>query len=110
MEDLRFDFQLTSAQADGAAAPAAVAVAGAAAGGEEAAEDAKSSYNIMLTAAGEKKIDVIKAVREISGLGLAESKGVVDSAPMMVKEGVPAEEAEAAKKTLEEAGATVELQ
>lgn len=94
-----------------AAAPAAVAVAGAAAGGEEAAaEDAKSSYNIMLTAAGEKKIDVIKAVREISGLGLAESKGVVDSAPMMVKEGVPAEEAEAAKKTLEEAGATVELQ
>jgi len=93
-----------------AAAPAAVAVAGAAAGGEEAVEDAKSSYNIMLTAAGEKKIDVIKAVREISGLGLAESKGVVDSAPMMVKEGVPAEEAEAAKKTLEEAGATVELQ
>lgn len=93
-----------------AAAPAAVAVAGAAAGGEEAAEDAKSSYNIMLTGAGEKKIDVIKAVREISGLGLAESKGVVDGVPMMVKEGVPADEAEAAKKTLEAAGATVELQ
>lgn len=95
-----------------AAAPVAVAAAGgAAAGGEaEAAEEAKSSYNIMLTAAGDKKIDVIKAVREISGLGLAESKGVVDSAPKMVKEGVPAEEAEAAKKTLEEAGATVELQ
>lgn len=94
-----------------AAAPVAVAAAGgAAAGGEEAAEEAKSSYNIMLTAAGEKKIDVIKAVREISGLGLAESKGVVDGAPQMIKENVPAEEAEAAKKTLEEAGATVELQ
>ena len=89
-----------------AAAPVAVA----AAGGEEAAEEGKSSYNIMLTAAGDKKIDVIKAVREISGLGLAESKEVVDSAPKMVKEDVPAEEAEAAKKTLEEAGATVELQ
>jgi large subunit ribosomal protein L7/L12 len=94
-----------------AAAPVAVAAAGGAAGGEEAAaEDAKSAYNIMLTAAGDKKIDVIKAVREISGLGLAESKGVVDGAPQMVKEGVPADEAEAAKKTLEEAGATVELQ
>ena len=94
-----------------AAAPVAVAAAGgAAAGGEEAAEEAKSAYNIMLTSAGEKKIDVIKAVREVSGLGLAESKAVVDSAPKMVKENVPAEEAEEAKKKLEEAGATVELQ
>lgn len=93
-----------------AAAPVAVAATGAVAGGEEAADEGKSSYNIMLMAAGEKKIDVIKAVREISGLGLAESKGVVDSAPKMVKEDVPAEEAEAAKKSLEEAGATVELQ
>ena len=94
-----------------AAAPVAVAAAGGAASGEtEAGEEAKSSYNIMLTAAGEKKIDVIKAVREISGLGLAESKGVVDAAPKMVKENVPADEAEAAKKSLEEAGATVELQ
>ncbi|HMT39646.1 MAG TPA: 50S ribosomal protein L7/L12 [Candidatus Saccharibacteria bacterium] len=94
-----------------ASAPVAVAAAGGGGGGEaEEAAEAKSSYNIMLTAAGDKKIDVIKAVREISGLGLAESKGVVDSAPKMVKEGVPAEEAEAAKKTLEEAGATVELQ
>ncbi len=64
----------------------------------------------MLTAAGEKKIDVIKAVREVSGLGLAESKAVVDGAPKMIKEGVPAEEAEEAKKKLEEAGATIELQ
>jgi len=93
-----------------AAAPVAVAAAGGAAASDEPAEEAKSSYNIMLTAAGDKKIDVIKAVREISGLGLAESKGVVDSAPKMVKEGVPTDEAEAAKKALEEAGATVELQ
>lgn len=93
-----------------AAAPVAVAAAGGAGGGEEEAAEAKSSYNIMLTAAGEKKIDVIKAVREISGLGLAESKAVVDGAPKMIKEGVPAEEAEEAKKKLEEAGATIELQ
>lgn len=93
-----------------ATAPVAVAAAGGAAGGEEEAAEAKSSYNIMLNAAGEKKIDVIKAVREVSGLGLAESKAVVDGAPKMVKEGVPAEEAEEAKKKLEEAGATVELQ
>lgn len=95
-----------------AAAPVAVAAAGGANGGGEAEEkeESKSAYNIMLTAAGDKKIDVIKAVREISGLGLAESKGVVDGAPKMIKENVPAEEAEAAKKTLEEAGATVELQ
>ena len=93
-----------------AAAVAVAAAGGAAAGGEEAAEEAKSAYNIMLTSAGEKKIDVIKAVREVSGLGLAESKAVVDSAPKMVKENVPAEEAEEAKKKLEEAGATVELQ
>lgn len=94
-----------------ATAPVAVAAAGGSGGGEaEAQEEAKSAYNIMLTAAGDKKIDVIKAVREISGLGLAESKGVVDGAPKMIKENVPAEEAEAAKKTLEEAGATVELQ
>lgn len=94
-----------------ASAPVAVAAAGGAAGGEaEEAAEAKKSYNVFLSAAGDKKIDVIKAVREISGLGLAESKGVVDGAPMMVKEDVPTEEAEAAKKTLEEAGATVELQ
>lgn len=93
-----------------AAAPVAVAAAGGAAAGEEAAAEAKSSYNIFLSAAGDKKIDVIKAVREVSGLGLAESKGVVDGAPAMIKEGVPAEEAEEAKKKLEEAGATIELQ
>lgn len=93
-----------------AAAPVAVAATGGGGGGEEEAAEAKSSYNIMLTSAGDKKIDVIKAVREVSGLGLAESKEVVDSAPKMVKENVPAEEAEEAKKKLEEAGATIELQ
>ena len=93
-----------------AAAPVAVAAAGGAAAGEEEAAEAKSSYNVFLSAAGDKKIDVIKAVREVSGLGLAESKAVVDGAPAMIKEGVPAEEAEEAKKKLEEAGATIELQ
>ena len=93
-----------------AAAPVAVAAAGGGAGAEAEAEEEKANYNIMLTAAGEKKIDVIKAVREVSGLGLAESKGIVDSAPKMVKENVPTEEAKEAQKKLEEAGATVELQ
>lgn len=93
-----------------AAAPVAVAAAGGGADGGAEEAEAKSKYNVFLAAAGEKKIDVIKAVREVSGLGLAESKAVVDGAPKMVKEDVPAEEAEEAKKKLEEAGATVELQ
>ena len=92
-----------------AAAPVALAAGGAAAGEEDAVE-AKSSYNVYLAAVGDKKMDVIKAVREVSGLGLAESKAVVDGAPTMVKEAAPAEEAEEAKKKLEEAGATIELQ
>lgn len=92
-----------------AAAPVAVAAVG---GGGEATEatEEKSEYNIFLAGAGEKKIDVIKAVREITGLGLAESKALVDGAPKMVKEKVKKEEAEEAQKKLEEAGATVELQ
>ncbi len=95
----------------GVSAAAPVAVAGAAAPAEaaEAAEE-KSAYNVMLQAAGDKKIDVIKAVREITGLGLAESKAVVDGAPKMVKEGASKDEAEEAKTKLEAAGATVELQ
>ena len=94
-----------------AAAPAAAA-AGPAAGGAEAGEAApeKSSFTIMLNDAGASKINVIKAVREITGLGLAESKALVDGAPKAVKENVPAAEAQEAKKALEEAGATVELQ
>ncbi len=92
-------------------AAAAVAVAGPAAGGDAAAADeAKSDYTIVLKDAGAQKVAVIKAVKDITGLGLGEAKAIVDDAPATVKEKVPAEEAEAAKKTLEEAGASVELQ
>jgi large subunit ribosomal protein L7/L12 len=91
-----------------AAAPMAVAAAPAA-GGEAAAEEEKSAYTVTLASAGDSKINVIKAVREITGLGLAESKALVDGAPKPVKENAPKAEAEEAKKKLEEAGATVEL-
>ncbi|KKU11270.1 MAG: 50S ribosomal protein L7/L12 [Parcubacteria group bacterium GW2011_GWB1_45_7] len=86
---------------------AAAPVAGAA-GGAEVEE--KDSFNVMLKASGEQKINVIKAVREITGLGLKESKDIVEGAPKVVKEGVKKAEAEEFKKKLEEAGATVELQ
>jgi large subunit ribosomal protein L7/L12 len=91
-------------------AAAAVAVAGPAAGdaGAEAADE-KSEYDVILKDAGAQKVAVIKAVKEITGLGLGEAKAIVDGAPKAVKEKAPKEEAEAAKKTLEEAGATVEL-
>ena len=91
---------------------AAVPVAAAAAGGasEGASEGAeKSSFDVVLTAAGQSKISVIKVVRELSGLGLKEAKELVDSAPKAVKEGVAKDEAETIKSQLEEAGATVEL-
>ncbi len=93
------------------AAAAAVAVAAPAAGGAAggAAEEEKSEYTIHLASAGEKKVAVIKAVREITGLGLKDAKDLVDSAPKDIKEDVSKEEAEEAKKKLEEAGATVEL-
>ncbi|BAM23621.1 50S ribosomal protein L7/L12 [Streptococcus intermedius JTH08] len=87
-----------------AAAPVAVAAAGA---GEAAA--AKDSFDIELTAAGDKKVGVIKAVREITGLGLKEAKELVDGAPTVLKEGVAAAEAEEIKAKLEEAGASVTL-
>ncbi len=90
-------------------AAAAVAVAGPAAAEAAPAEDAKSDYTIVLKDAGSQKVAVIKAVKDITGLGLGEAKAIVDSAPATVKEKAPKEEAEAAKKTLEEAGATVEL-
>jgi len=95
----------------GVSAAAPMAVAAPAAGGEaaEAAEE-KSEFNIVLKDAGASKINVIKAVREITGQGLAESKAIVDGAPSTVKENAPKEEAEEAKKKLEEAGATVELE
>ena len=94
----------------GVSAQAAVAVAaGPAAGGEAAAEEEKTEFDIVLTAIGEKKVNVIKAVRAITGLGLKEAKDLVDGAPATVKEAVSKEDAEEAKKQLEEAGASVEL-
>jgi large subunit ribosomal protein L7/L12 len=94
-----------------AAAPVAVAAAPAGGGGGEAEEASeKAEFNVVLKDAGAKKIDVIKAVREISGLGLAESKAVADGAPKTVVEKVKKEEAEEAKTKLEAAGATVELE
>ena len=91
-----------------AAAMAAPAAAGGAAGGAAAAEE-KTEFNVVLTEAGANKVSVIKAVREITGLGLKEAKDMVDGAPKAVKEGVSKADAEAAKKKLEEAGAKVEL-
>lgn len=95
----------------GVSAAAPVAVAAAPAGGDDAeAAEEKSAYTVILAAAGDQKINVIKAVREITGQGLAESKALVDGAPKPVKENVPKAEAEEAKAALEAAGATVELQ
>jgi large subunit ribosomal protein L7/L12 len=91
-----------------AAAPVAVAAPGAAAGDGAAAEE-KTSFDVVLTEAGGQKIQVIKVVRAVTGLGLKEAKDLVDSAPKPVKEGVNQEEADQIKAQLEEAGATVEL-
>ncbi len=91
-----------------AAAPVAMAAMPAGAAAEAPAEE-KTSFDVVLTAAGDKKIQVIKVVRELTGLGLKEAKAVVDSAPAPVKEGVSKEEAEAVKAKLEEQGATVEI-
>ncbi len=90
-------------------AAAAVAVAGPAADTGAAAEDEKTEFNVVLKDAGAQKVAVIKAVKEITGLGLGEAKAIVDGAPAPVKEKVSKDDAEAAKKALEEAGATVEL-
>ena len=93
-----------------AAAPVAIAAAGAAPGGAAAAAPAeKEDFTVVLTGAGDKKIQVIKVVRELTGLGLKEAKDLVDGAPKPVKEAVPKAEAETIKKKLEEAGGTVEL-
>lgn len=91
----------------GVSAAAPVVVAGAAEGG--AAAEEKTEFDVVLTEAGASKIPVIKAVREATGLGLAEAKALVDGAPKTVKEAMPKEEAEALKAKLEEAGAKVEL-
>ncbi len=87
---------------------AAAVMAGPAAGGEAAAEE-QTEFDLVLASAGDKKVNVIKAVRAITGLGLKEAKEMVDGAPSTVKEGVSKEDAEEAKKQLEEAGASVEL-
>jgi large subunit ribosomal protein L7/L12 len=93
-----------------AAAPVAVAaVAGGGAGAAAPAAEVKTEFNVILVAAGEKKINVIKEVRAITGLGLKEAKDLVEGAPKAVKEGVNKDESEKLKKQLEEAGATVEL-
>lgn len=87
---------------------AAAVMAGPAGGGEAAAEE-QTEFDLVLTSAGDKKVNVIKAVREITGLGLKEAKGAVDGAPATIKEGMSKEDAETAKTKLEEAGASVEL-
>ena len=92
-----------------AAAPVAVAAAGAAPAGDAAAAEEKDEFTIVLAAAGDKKINVIKEVRTITGLGLKEAKDLVEGAPKPLKQGVKKEEAEAMKKSLEAAGAKVEL-
>ena len=89
-------------------AAAAVAVAGPAAGGGEAAEE-QTEFDVILKAFGASKLAVVKLVKELTGLGLKEAKGLVDSAPSAIKEGVTKDEAEALKASLEEAGAEVEL-
>ena len=93
-----------------AAAPVAVAgVAAAGGGGDAAAAEEKDEFDVVLAEAGDKKINVIKEVRAVTGLGLKEAKDLVEGAPKPVKEGVPKDEAEEIKKKLEEAGAKVEL-
>ncbi|KPP97104.1 50S ribosomal protein L7/L12 [Marinobacter sp. HL-58] len=93
----------------GVSAAAAVAAAPAAAGGEAAAAEEQTEFDVVLTGPGEKKVNVIKAVRELTGLGLKEAKEMVDSAPSVIKEAASKSDAEEAKKKLEEAGASVEL-
>ena len=96
----------------GVSAAAAVAVAAPAAGGGDAGAggaEEKSEFDVVLASAGDKKVNVIKAVRAISGLGLKEAKALVDDAPSAIKEGVSKDEADDVQKQLEEAGATVEL-
>jgi len=93
----------------GVTAAAAVAAAPAAAGGEAAAAEEQTEFDVVLTGFGDKKVGVIKAVREVTGLGLKEAKELVEGAPAPVKEGAAKDEAEEIKKKIEEAGGTAEL-
>ncbi len=102
--------ELVSAMEEKFGVSAAAAVAAAAPAADEvAAVEEQTEFDVILTSAGDKKVNVIKVVRTATGLGLKEAKGVVDSAPAPLKEGVTKEEAEALKKQLEEAGASVEI-
>jgi large subunit ribosomal protein L7/L12 len=92
-----------------AAAAAPVMVAGGADGGEEGGAEEKTSFDVILTSAGAAKLKVVKAVKELTGLGLKEAKDLVDGAPSPIKEGIAKDEAEGLKKQLEEAGAEVEI-
>ena len=93
----------------GVSAAAAVVAAAPGAAGEAAAAEEKTEFDVVLASVGDKKVNVIKAVRALTGLGLKEAKGLVDGAPSPIKEGVSKEDAEEAKKALEEAGASVEV-
>ena len=101
ISDMEEKFGVSAAAATVAAAPAA--------GGEAAAEEEQTEFNVMMTSFGASKIKVIKAVRALTGLGLKEAKGMVESCPIAVKEGVDKAEAEDVQKQLEEVGASVEL-
>lgn len=101
--------ELISAMEERFGVSAAAAVAVAAGGDAGGAAEAQTEFDVILAAAGDKKVNVIKAVRELTGLGLKEAKAAVDGAPSTIKEGVSKDDAEAAKKILEEAGATAEI-
>ena len=105
IKDMEEKFGVSAAAAAVAVAPAG----GAAGGGAAAAAEEKSEFDVVLVAAGDKKVEVIKVVRAATGLGLKEAKDLVDGAPKTVKEGVAKADAEAMKKQLEEAGAKVEI-
>jgi len=104
-----YDLVIAIEEKFGVSAAAMAAPAAGGGGGAAPAAEEKTDFNVMLLEAGANKVSVIKAVREITGLGLKEAKDMVDGAPKAVKEGVPKADAEAAKKKLEEAGAKVEL-
>ncbi|WP_110654054.1 50S ribosomal protein L7/L12 [Salinicola halimionae] len=101
--------ELVSAMEEKFGVSAAAAVVAGPGGGDAAEAEEQTEFSLVLTAAGDKKVNVIKVVREITGLGLKEAKGAVDGAPATIKEGLSKDDAEEAKKKLEEAGASVEL-
>lgn len=101
--------ELVSAMEEKFGVSAAAAAAAPAAGGDAGGAEAQTEFDVILSAAGDKKVNVIKAVRALTGLGLKEAKGLVDGAPSAIKEGVSKEDADAAKAALEEAGAMVEV-